>query len=59
VDAAAWEAGRPAWLPTPADKVHVESLMRPVYEPGKIAAWLAPPRNGINGQPLDYSYVRF
>ena len=28
--------------------------MRPVYEPGKIAAWLAPPRNGINGQPLDY-----
>ncbi len=57
--AAAWEAGRPAWLPTPADKAHVESLMRPVYEPGKIAAWLAPPRNGINGQPLDYSYVRF
>src|SRR5262252_4494027 len=59
VDAAAWEAGRPAWLPTPADKAHVESLMRPVYEPGKIAAWLAPPRNGINGQPLDYEYVRF
>ena len=59
VDAAAWEAGRPGWLPTPADKVHVESLMRPVYEPGKIAAWLAPPRNGINGQPLDYEYVRF
>jgi len=59
VDAAAWEAGRPAWLPTLADKAHVESLMRPVYEPGKIAAWLAPPRNGINGQPLDYEYVRF
>jgi benzoyl-CoA 2,3-dioxygenase component B len=30
-----------------------------VYEPGKIAAWLAPPRNGINGQPLGYEYVRF
>ncbi len=59
VDAAAWAAGRPSWLPTPADKAHVESLMRPVYEPGKIAAWLAPPRNGINGQPLDYEYVRF
>ena len=42
------------WLPTAADKAYVESLMRPVYEPGKIAAWLAPPRNGINGQPLDY-----
>jgi benzoyl-CoA 2,3-epoxidase subunit B len=58
-DAAAWAAGQPSWLPTPADKAHVESLMRPVYEPGKIAAWLAPPRNGINGQPLDYEYVRF
>src|SRR5438034_5391164 len=44
--AAAWDAGRPAWLPTPADKAHVESLMRAVYEPGKIAAWLAPPPNG-------------
>ena len=59
VTADSWQAGRAGWLPTPADKVHVESLMRPVYEPGKIAAWLAPPRHGINGQPLDYEYVRF
>ncbi len=58
-DAASWEAGRAGWLPTPDDKTHVESLMRPVYEPGKIAAWLAPPRSGINGQPLEYEYVRF
>jgi len=59
IGAADWAAGRSSWLPTPADKAHVESLMRPVYEPGKIAAWLAPPRSGINGQPLDYEYVRF
>ncbi|MFI6318167.1 benzoyl-CoA 2,3-epoxidase subunit BoxB [Nonomuraea sp. NPDC050556] len=45
------------WLPTAADKAFVRSLMRPVYAPGKIAAWLAPPRSGINGQPLDYEYV--
>jgi len=32
--------------------------MRPVHERGKIAAWIAPPRNGINGQPFDYEYVR-
>ena len=31
--------------------------MQPVYERGKIAAWIAPPRNGINGQPFDYDYV--
>ncbi len=23
----------------------------------EIAAWIAPPRNGINGQPFDYDYV--
>ncbi len=33
------------------------SLMQPVYEPGKIAAWIAPPRQGINGKPFDYEYV--
>jgi benzoyl-CoA 2,3-dioxygenase component B len=52
-----WAARRSAWLPTDADKAHVASLMRPVYERGKIASWLAPPRNGINGKPFDYSYV--
>ncbi|MER6942970.1 benzoyl-CoA 2,3-epoxidase subunit BoxB [Nonomuraea sp. NPDC000554] len=59
VDQATWEAGRPRWLPTADDKLHVQSLMRPVYEPGKIAAWVAPPRNGINGQPFNYEYVHF
>ena len=45
------------WLPTDVDKTHVRSLMQPVHERGKIAAWIAPPRNGINGQPFDYDYV--
>jgi benzoyl-CoA 2,3-dioxygenase component B len=31
--------------------------MRPVYEPGKIAGWIAPPNAGINGQPFEYEYV--
>ena len=46
-----------AWLPTAEDKTHVQSLMQPVYEPGKVAGWIAPPRRGINDQPLDYEYV--
>ena len=46
-----------AWLPTDTDKTFVRSLMQPVHERGKIAAWVAPPRNGINGQPFDYDYV--
>jgi benzoyl-CoA 2,3-epoxidase subunit B len=54
---AEWTARASAWLPTDADKALVASLMRPVYEHGKIASWLAPPRNGINGKPFDYEYV--
>jgi benzoyl-CoA 2,3-epoxidase subunit B len=55
--AAEWERRRGDWLPTAVDKTFVRSLMRPVYERGKIAAWIAPPRNGINGKPFDYDYV--
>jgi benzoyl-CoA 2,3-epoxidase subunit B len=57
ISAAEWEQGNRQWLPTEVDKTHVRSLMRPVYERGKIAAWISPPRNGINGQPFDYDYV--
>jgi benzoyl-CoA 2,3-dioxygenase component B len=52
-----WQRRSPAWLPTDVDKTHVRSLMQPVHERGKIAAWIAPPRNGINGKPFDYEYV--
>jgi len=52
-----WEAHRFDWLPSEVDKTHVISLMRPVYEPGKLASWIAPPRHPINGKPFDYEYV--
>jgi benzoyl-CoA 2,3-dioxygenase component B len=52
-----WARESTAWLPTEVDKTYVRSLMHPVYERGKIASWIAPPRNGINGMPLDYEYV--
>ena len=54
---AEWEQRKGQWLPTDTDKTFVRSLMRPVHERGKIAAWVAPPRNGINGKPFDYDYV--
>ena len=57
LSAAEWEQNKGKWLPTDTDKAFVRSLMHPVHERGKIAAWLAPPRNGINGQPFDYDYV--
>ena len=52
-----WEQRKSEWLPTDVDKTYVRSLMQPVYERGKIAAWIAPPRHGINGKPFNYDYV--
>ncbi len=57
LSAAEWQQRSTAWLPTDVDKTHVRSLMQPVHERDKIAAWIAPPRNGINGKPFDYEYV--
>ena len=58
-DAREWESRCDQWLPSAEDKAFVAALMHPVYQPGRIAAWVAPPSNGINNQPLDYQYVRF
>jgi benzoyl-CoA 2,3-dioxygenase component B len=32
--------------------------MHRVVEPGKMAAWIAPPDRGINNLAIDYEYVR-
>ena len=53
-----WDAHKREWLPTEADQVYVQNLMKPVTEPGKFANWIAPPARGINGQPVDFEYVR-
>jgi len=58
ITAEAFEAARDAWLPTQADRAFVHSLMQPVTEPGKMAAWIAPPERGINNLPVDHQYVR-
>jgi benzoyl-CoA 2,3-dioxygenase component B len=58
VDQAEWDARRAEWLPTPEDQEFVESLMVPVVERGKFASWIAPPPRGINGNPVDFEYVR-
>ena len=58
ISEAEFEANRANWLPTEADKAYLRSIMQAVYEPGKIANWIAPPRRGINDQPFEYEYVR-
>ncbi len=53
-----WQANASSWLPTDADRAHVQSLMVGVTEPGKMAGWVAPPSRGIHQQPVDYEYVK-
>jgi benzoyl-CoA 2,3-dioxygenase component B len=53
-----WERRRGEWLPTDADRAYIMSLQKAVYEPGKIANWIARPARGIKGLPFEYEYVR-
>jgi benzoyl-CoA 2,3-dioxygenase component B len=55
---AEWESRRDEFLPSEGDNRFVASLMRPVYQPGQYAAWIAPPRTGIDGKPGAFEYVR-
>jgi benzoyl-CoA 2,3-dioxygenase component B len=52
-----WEVRKDDWLPSAADRQAVADLMVPVYEPGRFAGWIAPPKSGINDQPVEFDYV--
>ena len=58
LDDAEWGAGVDDWLPSEADRAHVQSVMDGVTEPGKMAGWVAPPARGIHQRPIDYQYVQ-
>ena len=53
-----WNARKDEWLPSAADGDYIASLMRPVWEPGKFAGWIAPPKVGIDNKPGDFEYVQ-
>ena len=54
---ATWEERRERWLPTDDDRARVAALMVPEYELGQFAGWIAPPKTGINDQPVEFDYV--
>jgi len=53
-----FDARRDEWLPNEGDQAFIKSLMQRVTEPGKMAAWIAPPDRGINANPVEYEYVK-
>src|SRR5215813_5179348 len=54
ISQAEFDARKAEWLPHDGDRAFVHSLMQGVLEPGKMAAWIAPPDRGINNNPVDY-----
>ncbi len=54
-----WDRRKDDWLPSPADRAYVKSLQaKPIYQPGQMANWIAPPPRGVNNQAQDFVYVR-
>lgn len=58
ISQAEWDTKATEWLPTKADGDFIQSLMKPVYEPGRFASWIAPPKVGIDNKPGDFEYVK-
>lgn len=58
VTGAEYDKGLPEWLPTHADGDYIQSLMKPCYEAGQYARWIAPPKVGIDNKPGDFEYVK-
>ena len=59
ISQAEFDAHKHEWVPGEADQAYVFSLMKGVFERGKMAAWIAPTDRGVNNMPVDYEYVRF
>jgi len=57
IGAEEFAARQTEWLPTEGDRAYVRSLMKGVFERGKMAGWIAPPERGINTKPTDFEYV--
>jgi benzoyl-CoA 2,3-dioxygenase component B len=58
ITGAEYDKGMIEWLPSHADGDYIQSLMKPVFEPGQYARWIAPPKVGIDNKPGDFEYVK-
>lgn len=58
IDREEFEKNLGNWLLLPEDNDYLRSIMFQVTEKGKMANWIAAPARGINGQPIEFEYVR-
>ena len=53
-----WKRRSGDWLPSADDKTFIESLMKPEWEAGKYANWIAEPKTKINHKPGTFEWVK-
>jgi benzoyl-CoA 2,3-dioxygenase component B len=58
LDQGAWQSNRDKYLPSQADGEFIANLMKPEFETGKFASWIAAPKVGIDNKPGDFEYVK-
>ncbi len=58
VDEQTYEEGIGDWLPTSDDSAFITEVMKPKYDAGEFASWIARPSRGVMGQPLEFEYVK-
>lgn len=58
VDEEEWEKQCGQWLPTQDDYAYVASLMRPCFEAGQTAGWIAAPKVPVDKKPGDFEFVK-
>lgn len=58
ISAKEWNSRVDEWLPTKADGDFIQSLMKPAWDLGKYAGWIAAPKIGIDNKPGDFEYVQ-
>ena len=59
IDEETWNRRRDEWLPSETDRAFIASLQgQPIFHPDEMAHWITAPKRGINGQPVNWHYVR-
>ena len=53
-----WKRRSGDWLPSADDKTFIESLMKPEWEAGKYANWIAEPKTKIDRKPGTFEWVK-
>jgi benzoyl-CoA 2,3-dioxygenase component B len=58
IAAQTWQRDKDKYLPSQSDGEFIAELMKPDFQRGDYAGWIAPPKVGIDNKPGDFEYVK-